>query len=235
MTTLPNATPASVQNATKFRLVTRSDFDGLVCAVMLKHLNMIDNILFVHPKDMQDGKIEITSRGQAVGFLVNPRLEVTKTTSIDPVADVHNIPDLRPAFRIDMRDTATGENMSAVVVHLKSMLGGPDSTAPIRAQQAQILANELGPSFKGIIAGDWNTFLDRTTDLNPLKAAGFQIANPADRSSTQSMGGRLDGFLTRGLSGNLSPETINPFFKNPLITRGLSDHALLSTTLSTGK
>ncbi len=44
----------------KYRLVTRSDFDGLVCAVLLKHLNMIDDILFVHPKDMQDGKIEIT-------------------------------------------------------------------------------------------------------------------------------------------------------------------------------
>jgi len=44
----------------KFRLVTRSDFDGLVCAVLLKHLDMIDDILFVHPKDMQDGKIEIT-------------------------------------------------------------------------------------------------------------------------------------------------------------------------------
>jgi len=43
----------------KFRLVTRSDFDGLVCAVLLKHLNMIDEIKFVHPKDMQDGKIEI--------------------------------------------------------------------------------------------------------------------------------------------------------------------------------
>ncbi len=43
----------------KFRLVTRSDFDGLVCAVLLKHLDMIDDILFVHPKDMQDGKIEI--------------------------------------------------------------------------------------------------------------------------------------------------------------------------------
>jgi len=42
------------------RLVTRSDFDGLVCAVLLKELNMIDDILFVHPKDMQDGKIEIT-------------------------------------------------------------------------------------------------------------------------------------------------------------------------------
>jgi nanoRNase/pAp phosphatase (c-di-AMP/oligoRNAs hydrolase) len=46
----------------KFRLVTRSDFDGLVCAVLLKHLDLIDDILFVHPKDMQDGKIAITAR-----------------------------------------------------------------------------------------------------------------------------------------------------------------------------
>lgn len=46
----------------KFRLVTRSDFDGLVCAVVLNELNMIDDIKFVHPKDMQDGKIDITSR-----------------------------------------------------------------------------------------------------------------------------------------------------------------------------
>src|SRR5689334_11212556 len=34
----------------KFRLVTRSDFDGLVCAVLLKHLDLINEILFVHPK-----------------------------------------------------------------------------------------------------------------------------------------------------------------------------------------
>jgi len=45
-----------------YRLVTRSDFDGLVCAVLLKELDMIDDILFVHPKDMQDGLIEITDR-----------------------------------------------------------------------------------------------------------------------------------------------------------------------------
>lgn len=48
--------------ATKYRLVTRSDFDGLVCAVLLKHLGMIDEILFVHPKDMQDGKIAVSDR-----------------------------------------------------------------------------------------------------------------------------------------------------------------------------
>jgi nanoRNase/pAp phosphatase (c-di-AMP/oligoRNAs hydrolase) len=47
------------QLAQRYRLVTRSDFDGLVCAALLKQLDMLDDILFVHPKDMQDGKIEI--------------------------------------------------------------------------------------------------------------------------------------------------------------------------------
>ncbi len=46
----------------KFRLITRSDFDGLVCAVLLKHIDLIDEILFVHPKDMQDGKVVVTER-----------------------------------------------------------------------------------------------------------------------------------------------------------------------------
>lgn len=45
-----------------YRLVTRSDFDGLVCAALLEELELIDNILFVHPKDMQDGVVEITDR-----------------------------------------------------------------------------------------------------------------------------------------------------------------------------
>lgn len=45
----------------KYRLVTRSDFDGLVCAVLFKELGMIDDIKFVHPKDMQDGVIDVTS------------------------------------------------------------------------------------------------------------------------------------------------------------------------------
>jgi len=47
---------------TKYRLVTRSDFDGLVCGVLLKELNLIDDISFVHPKDMQDGKVAISAR-----------------------------------------------------------------------------------------------------------------------------------------------------------------------------
>ena len=46
----------------KYRMITRSDFDGLVSAVLLKDLDMIDEIKFVHPKDMQDGIIEVTDR-----------------------------------------------------------------------------------------------------------------------------------------------------------------------------
>jgi hypothetical protein len=43
------------------RLITRSDFDGLVCAVLLRNVESIEAIEFVHPKDVQDGKIGITS------------------------------------------------------------------------------------------------------------------------------------------------------------------------------
>ena len=43
----------------KMRLLTRSDFDGLACAVLLKEMGLINEYKFVHPKDMQDGKIEV--------------------------------------------------------------------------------------------------------------------------------------------------------------------------------
>ena len=56
------ATTNFTRQVERYRLVTRSDFDGLVCAALLKQLGMLDDILFVHPKDMQDGKVELTDR-----------------------------------------------------------------------------------------------------------------------------------------------------------------------------
>jgi nanoRNase/pAp phosphatase (c-di-AMP/oligoRNAs hydrolase) len=52
----------TTQVAERYRLVTRSDFDGLVCAALLKERGILDDILFVHPKDVQDGKVELTDR-----------------------------------------------------------------------------------------------------------------------------------------------------------------------------
>jgi nanoRNase/pAp phosphatase (c-di-AMP/oligoRNAs hydrolase) len=42
-----------------YRLVTRSDFDGLVCAMLLREVGLVDDIKFVHPKDVQDGVVDI--------------------------------------------------------------------------------------------------------------------------------------------------------------------------------
>ena len=41
------------------RLVTRSDFDGLACGALLLEAGVIDHWKFAHPKDLQDGLIEI--------------------------------------------------------------------------------------------------------------------------------------------------------------------------------
>ncbi len=43
----------------KYRLITRSDMDGLVCGVLLKELDIIEDVTFAHPKDMQDGLIDV--------------------------------------------------------------------------------------------------------------------------------------------------------------------------------
>jgi nanoRNase/pAp phosphatase (c-di-AMP/oligoRNAs hydrolase) len=54
------STPATISLDRTYRLVTRSDFDGLVCAALLKELGVLQEILFVHPKDVQDGKVELS-------------------------------------------------------------------------------------------------------------------------------------------------------------------------------
>lgn len=43
------------------RLITRSDFDGLACGVLLKEKGIIDSYKFAHPKDLQDGLVEVNS------------------------------------------------------------------------------------------------------------------------------------------------------------------------------
>jgi len=56
MTDAPKIKP---QPGKKYRLITRSDMDGLVCGILLKDLGIIEEITFAHPKDMQDGLIEV--------------------------------------------------------------------------------------------------------------------------------------------------------------------------------
>ena len=59
------------------RLVTRSDFDGLVCAALLKELGILEDILFVHPKDVQDGKVELTASDITTNLPYSPEVALS--------------------------------------------------------------------------------------------------------------------------------------------------------------
>ena len=90
-----------------YRLVTRSDFDGLVCALLFKELGMIDDIKFVHPKDMQDGTILISSSDITTNlpFVNGVHLafdhHVSETERLDRLPDNYIIdPDAPSASRV---------------------------------------------------------------------------------------------------------------------------------------
>ena len=93
----------------KMRLVTRSDFDGLVCAMILKELGLIDDIKFVHPKDVQDGKVDITENDITTNLPFDKRVglafdhhesELTRLVGVDYKDRYIIDPDARSAARV---------------------------------------------------------------------------------------------------------------------------------------
>jgi nanoRNase/pAp phosphatase (c-di-AMP/oligoRNAs hydrolase) len=69
-------TPALPLDRT-YRLVTRSDFDGLVCAALLQELGLLHDILFVHPKDVQDGKVELNEHDITTNLPYRPEVALS--------------------------------------------------------------------------------------------------------------------------------------------------------------
>src|SRR3954465_8149064 len=71
-------TPAMTStHAERYRLATRSDFDGLVCAALLKPLGILDDILFVHPKDVQDGKVALGPSDVTTNLPYHPEVAIS--------------------------------------------------------------------------------------------------------------------------------------------------------------
>ncbi|MBS1984995.1 MAG: hypothetical protein JST16_12570 [Bdellovibrionales bacterium] len=167
------------------------------------------------------------TRNQAVGFVVHNRLKVIKVTSHDAVANVQGVPDLRPAYELEVEDTATGARRKYIVVHLKSMRGGPQVSGVVRRNQCKIIAHVLnGETVEIVLAGDWNTFGDKTTDLDPLKQAGFAIVDPSDTRGTHTMGGRLDFYVQRGMDAKIvgKPDVLDTNRLPGLPVRAITDH-----------
>ncbi len=159
-------------NTNKYRLVTRSDFDGLICAVLLKELDMIDDIKFVHPKDMQDGVIDITDHDI--------------TTNLPYVEGCHLSFDHHSSEAVRVGDSAPGNHIieedapsAARVVH--NYFGGKTTftnitddmmTAVDKADSAQFSKDEiLNPSGWVLL----NYLMDSRTGLGRFR--NFRISN----------------------------------------------------------
>ncbi len=90
----------------KYSLVTRSDMDGLVCAILLKKLDLIDSITFVHPKDVQDGKILLTKGHITTNLPYNPDVHMafdhhsSEVIRVGQRQNLVNHPDAPSASRV---------------------------------------------------------------------------------------------------------------------------------------
>jgi nanoRNase/pAp phosphatase (c-di-AMP/oligoRNAs hydrolase) len=122
----------------KYRLVTRSDFDGLVCAVLLKELNLIDEIKFVHPKDMQDGKIEISDRD------ITTNLPYVKTAHL--VFDHHESETLRNPEAKDNYIIDPKAPSAARVVY--NYFGGPEKFTNISTEMMEAVDKSDSAQFE---------------------------------------------------------------------------------------
>ncbi len=124
----------ATQTLQKCRLVTRSDFDGLVCAALLKELGMLDEIKFVHPKDVQDGLVELTDRDITTNLPYSPGVRLafdhhgSETLRVAGHPENHVIiPDARSAARVVYDYFGGPEQFSGVPEQLMEAVDKADS------------------------------------------------------------------------------------------------------------
>lgn len=120
----------------KKRLVTRSDFDGLVCAMILRELDIIEDIKFVHPKDVQDGKIELSENDITTNLPYDPRVglafdhhesEIDRLKSIEAGGELVIDPHARSAARVVFQYYGGKEKLPGITDELMDAVDKGDS------------------------------------------------------------------------------------------------------------
>jgi nanoRNase/pAp phosphatase (c-di-AMP/oligoRNAs hydrolase) len=155
----------------KFRLVTRSDMDGLVAAMLLRELEMIDEIKFVHPKDVQDGKIELDERDITTNLPYVPRVHLAFDHHSSEISRLGATP---ANLIIDPHAPSTAHV-------LYDYLGGPDRFPAISEEilQAVDKADSARFSLEEILhPTDWvllDFVMDPRTGLGRFKT--FRVSN----------------------------------------------------------
>jgi hypothetical protein len=211
--------------------------DALVEAVIRHHVLYLqevsqEGVTYLASYSGYKGYFSVeNNRHQGLGFLVHPkRIQILRDPiSYDSVAAVKGIPDLRPVFRLDVRDGETGVEWGNSTLHAKSMKGGVLRTKPIRFRQNLLTVQELGPDYTGFVGGDFNLFLGESEETLPFEDAGYSRVHPEVNVATQAMGGVLDGFYHRGMDAHIGQYQVRAWFKEPMM-RPFTDHALVTHT-----
>jgi len=154
----------------KYRLITRSDFDGLVCAVLLRELGLIDDIKFVHPKDMQDGLIPVydsdisTNLPYVEGIHLAFDHHFSETLRNSPVKNHIIDPDAPSAARVVYNYYGGKERFGSISEELMAAVDKADS--------AQFNLEEVLNPEKWVLL---NFIMDARTGLGRFK--NFRISN----------------------------------------------------------
>jgi hypothetical protein len=176
------------------------------------------------------------TRGQAVGLLIHPRLKKLGTWTIDDVANVQGVADLRPIIGEDLEDTNPDcppdeKHFWEASGHPKSMRGGVEASGKVRRVQNQKTAVGLKGRGAGALGMDSNSMLGTPQgdwETSPLtEEAGLLLVGPDDHRQTQTMGSRLDGLFARDLGHVLEIMAQLNWFEDPALGRALTDHGAL--------
>jgi len=155
----------------EYRLVTRSDFDGLVCAVLLENLDMIDDILFVHPNDMQEGRVEINGKDITTNLPYVPGCHLSFDHHLSEIArlgrkyDNHIIfPDAPSAARVVYDYYGGKDGFPTISVEMMEAVDQGDSAA-------YEMDDVLNPQRWALL----NFIMDSRSGLGRFK--GFRVPN----------------------------------------------------------
>lgn len=152
------------------RLLTRSDFDGLVCGALLKHLKIIDSWSFVHPKDMQDGKVPVTENDVLANIPYAPGCGMWfdhHATEIERMGKNNLVPGecrLAPSAARVVYEYYGGES---AMPHFKSLVESCD-----KVDSGALTADEIQSPTGGVLLG---FIMDPRTGLGRFR--DFRISN----------------------------------------------------------
>lgn len=130
--------PTRIRLTGLYRLITRSDFDGLVSGMLLQEAGFVDRVLFAHPKDMQDGTVEVGSRDIIAGLPFVAGCAIAFDNSPGEASSVaEHVRDARHASVARLVYTWLGGRLAFPRID-QAMLGVVDKT-----QTAQFSAEEI--------------------------------------------------------------------------------------------